>query len=120
MGKNTFTAEDEKKLLELVGRYGSSDWEEIAREMQPWTGLQLCQRWNNYVNPNSKSCPWTPQEDDLLKTKYVEFGGNWKMLVSLFPNHSKNNIKTHYVALNRRHARASAEIEPTSAASSLG
>jgi hypothetical protein len=114
---NSVTAEEDKKLVELVGRYGSSDWLAVAREMQTLNARQCRQRWNDYVNPNLQTCPWTTEEDDLLEKMFAELGPKWKALASFFPNRSKNSVKNQCIALNKRNAQVRAEIKPTSTAS---
>jgi hypothetical protein len=116
LDENKFTAEENQKLLELVGRYGSSDWLAVAREMQTLSPRQCRQRWNDHVNANLQTCVWTTEEDDLLESKLAELGPHWKAIASFFPDRPKKSVKNHCMALNKRNAQVSAEINPAPSA----
>ena len=96
--KFKFTAEEDKKLKELVDQYGR-EWSKIASMLPGRTGRQCRDRWANYVDPNISTKPWTQQDDNLLLQKYNEIGAHWRVLANCFPSRSINNVRNRVVKL---------------------
>ena len=100
--KNKFTPAEDALLLEVVDRFGCKDWSEVASHLQGRNARQCRERWNNYVNPAIAKLPWTPAEDRLLEQKFREFGTKWHSIAAFFPNRSKNSIKNHWMAHQKK------------------
>lgn len=100
--KIKFTQEEDDRLIEVIQRLGTRDWEGIAQEMKHRTPRQCRERWNNYLSPSITSDPWTSQEDELLDSLYDEFGSKWSKIAEYFPNRSANGIRNRYKLRQRR------------------
>ncbi|OHT01031.1 Myb-like DNA-binding domain containing protein [Tritrichomonas foetus] len=100
--KIKFTPEEDNHLLALVEKYGAKDWASISQKMQTRNARQCRERWNNYVNPALRTEPWTHEEDDLLESKYFEYGARWNKISKFFTNRSDNNIRNRWMMIYRR------------------
>ena len=100
--KLKFTAEEDARLTSLVTQYGTKDWVKISLYMQTRNPRQCRERWNNYVNPNLRTDPWTAEEDKLLEQKYEEFGARWNKISKFFTNRSDNSIRNRWMLIARR------------------
>ena len=100
--KLKFTSEDDKRLAKYVAMVGDNDWSKIASLMGDRNGRQCRERWNNYVNPNLRTDPWTQEEIQLLFKKYQELGPKWNRIAKFFRNRSTNSIKNKWMSLRRK------------------
>jgi hypothetical protein len=100
--KSKFTAAEDGRLRDIISRGQCQDWADVAKQMPGRNPRQCRERWNNYVNPSIISTPWTEAEDELLVKKVAELGPRWQKMTALFPNRSKNQIKNHWLARERR------------------
>jgi hypothetical protein len=114
--KRKFTAEEDAKLLEVVRRYGSQDWFEVADHVLTRNPRQCRERWKNYINPDLQNGIWTFEEDDLLDEKFTEYGPQWIRITEFFPGRSRNNVKNHWMAKHRKTARRSRRADPSTSA----
>lgn len=101
-----FSPEDDQKLIQLVNRYGSSDWVKIAQEMGSWTTRQCRERYNHYLRPGIDANPWTPEEDALLLQTVAKYGTKWSIVKTHFPLRTDVNIKNRYARLTGRAAQS--------------
>ncbi|KAH0788933.1 Myb-like DNA-binding domain containing protein [Histomonas meleagridis] len=62
---------------------------------------QCRERWNNYVNPDLRKDPWTPEEDKILEEKYAEIGPKWNKLARFLSNRSDNSIRNRWMMISR-------------------
>ena len=58
--------QEDAKLIQLVSRYGSSDWASISQHLPGRSGSKCLSRWNNTVNPAIDHSPWRPEEDEII------------------------------------------------------
>ncbi len=42
-------------------------------------------RWHNHLNPGIKKGPWSPLEDEIILTAWVETGHKWAEIAKLLP-----------------------------------
>jgi hypothetical protein len=106
--KCKFTSVEDAHLVEVVGWCGPNDWARVASYMNGRSARQCRERWNNYVNPALENVPWTPEEDDLLEEKFLEFGTHWQAIATFFRTRSRNDIKCHWFLKQRRMERVAA------------
>lgn len=96
-----FKAEEDEKLRELVEKYGDTNWKLISSYMPNRSVRQCRERWNNNLNSNVLKDKWSPQEDELLKRKFYEFGPKWKLLENFFPGRTSYNIRNRWSCIVR-------------------
>ena len=68
--KKRFTAEEDKKLQDLINVHGKK-WDVIAEHMEGRNSRQCRERYNNYLAPSVSHEKWTPEEDEYLR-KFVK------------------------------------------------
>lgn len=96
-----FSETEDKKLKDLVGRFGTGSWNQIATYFKDKSPKQCRDRWRNYADPRLRHDPWSREEDELLMRKYAEIGSRWTTMVAYFDNRSANDIRYRYMKITR-------------------
>lgn len=97
-----FSKEEDEILKNLVESLGDNNWQAISNRMPGRNSRQCRERWQNYLSPEIINGPWTPEEDELLVSKYKELGPSWKQISTFFPTRTDINIKSRW-NLRERH-----------------
>jgi hypothetical protein len=105
--KHPFTADEDARLQELIGRLGDRNWSEIERLMPGRTSRQCRERWNLYLSPSVSNATWTPEEDLVLIRLSQVVGPKWTVITKNFPRRTPNNVKNRYKQLQRKMQRLS-------------
>ncbi|KAH0795990.1 Myb-like DNA-binding domain containing protein [Histomonas meleagridis] len=121
--KSKFSLQEDAKLLSLVLEHGTKNWIQISQLMGTRNPRQCRERWNNYINPDLRKDPWTPEEDKILEEKYAEIGPKWNKLARFFENRSDNSIRNRWMMISRHRSVATNpnntnNVEPVSRAKS--
>ncbi|KAJ1458853.1 Homeodomain-like protein [Pelagophyceae sp. CCMP2097] len=63
-----WTAEEDKRLLEIVETHGAKKWKKIAEHLGTVrTDIQCLHRWTKVIKPGLNKGPWTPEEDQIVR-----------------------------------------------------
>jgi hypothetical protein len=103
--KVKFTIEEDNILYCLVHELGTHDWIQIAERLGTRNPRQCRERWNNYVNPELRKDPFTPEEDRLLEMKYAELGPKWNKISKFFFKRSDNSIRNRWMVISRHRSK---------------
>ena len=73
MPRHAWTDEQDKACSELVGLHGATNWIRITDALNAQfgssiTSKQVKHRWDNFLNPDVKTGPWTEEEEAELFT----------------------------------------------------
>mmetsp|Transcript_588 Transcript_588/g.781 ORF Transcript_588/g.781 Transcript_588/m.781 type:complete len:491 (-) Transcript_588:1417-2889(-) len=102
-GRGSWTPEEDKKLMELVQKYGAKKWASaIAPKLPGRMGKQCRERWHNTLNPDLKRGPWGDDEEKILEEAHKEHGNRWAKIAKVLPGRSDNDVKNHFYASLRR------------------
>lgn len=82
--KGTWTAEEDRKLIAYVTRYGSWNW----RQLPKFAGLARCGkscrlRWLNYLRLNIKRGNFTQQEAEIIVRMHKKLGNRYIYIITI-------------------------------------
>lgn len=94
--KLKFTSDEDKKLLNLVKKYGEHNWKRVSSEIEGRNVRQCRDRYRHYLSPNINQSSWNDDEDNLLIKKVEELGFRWKKLEKFFVDRNEIQIRNRY------------------------
>ena len=94
--RKLFSPQEDAMLSNIMFTQTFQTWFAVAEKMPGRTARQCRDRWVNYLSPSNKNGPWTPEEDQLLNEKYMEFGPQWTSISKFFDGRSENNVKNRW------------------------
>jgi hypothetical protein len=103
--RHKFLKAEDDQLRILVTKYGEQNWNLISSHMNRRNARQCRERYKNYLSPNYRNTPWTPDEEALLEAKVKELGPKWSAIARCFEARSDVNVKNHWAAMQIRNER---------------
>ena len=100
--KSKFSPEEDIVLNRLVFQFGQSDWNLIARFMPDRNPRQCRERWMKYLSPTNRFEPFRPEEDELLRRLYRQFGAKWVKISRFFQRRTDIQVKNRWLVLMRK------------------
>jgi hypothetical protein len=93
--KGHWTVDEDKKIEELVNKYGTK-WSHISRMIKNRTGKQIRDRYMNYILSTINRKRFTKDEDIKLKGLYIKYGTKWTEISKQFEGRSPEMIKNRF------------------------
>eukprot|EP01018_Ginkgo_biloba_P030529 Gb_02419 [translate_table: standard] len=92
--KGPWSAEEDRKLLAYIHKYGHGNWRALPKQ----AGLMRCGkscrlRWTNYLRPDVKRGNFSPEEEQAIIQMHQIVGNKWSTIASYLPGRTDNEIK---------------------------
>ncbi|KAK3220747.1 hypothetical protein Dsin_014717 [Dipteronia sinensis] len=92
--RGAWSADEDAKLVQYIKQHGQCTWRDLPKQ----AGLLRCGkscrlRWVNYLRPDIKRGPFTPEEENYIIQLQSLLGNKWAAIASHFPGRTDNEIK---------------------------
>ena len=96
-----FSPEEDELLKEIILHGGSNNWVTIASLMPNRNVRQCKERWMYHILPVLPKKQWTSEEDEIIISKYKEFGKRWFKITPFLQDRSQKMVKDRIQKLIR-------------------
>jgi hypothetical protein len=99
--RTQFTEEEDNRIRKLVEEDHVSNWNTIAQQLPGRSPRSVRERYFNYLRPNLRKGPFTPDEDEKLLFYVENLGQKWSEITRFFDGRTDVHLKNRYICLRR-------------------
>lgn len=93
-----WTADEDRRLTELVKGQDKINWNEIARQFTGKSSQQILERWTKVLDPTLTKGSWTRQEDETIINYVRQYGTkSWTKLAELLPGRIGKQCRERWI-----------------------
>ncbi|XP_042032709.1 transcription factor MYB17-like isoform X1 [Salvia splendens] len=113
--KGAWSPEEDKILVEFISQNGHGTW----RNLPQLAGLLRCGkscrlRWTNYLRPDIKRGPFSPEEETMIIQLHGALGNKWAAIASHLAGRTDNDVKNFWNSHLRKRFDSMALDRPSS------
>ncbi|KAL1531429.1 transcription factor MYB17-like [Salvia divinorum] len=118
--KGAWSPEEDKILVEFITQNGHGTW----RNLPQLAGLLRCGkscrlRWTNYLRPDIKRGPFSPEEENMIIQLHGALGNKWASIASHLAGRTDNDVKNFWNSHLRKRFDSKALDQPSSSSKSV-
>ncbi|KAI3458160.1 hypothetical protein Pfo_014823 [Paulownia fortunei] len=118
--RGAWTAEEDKILVDFIAENGHGTW----RNLPKLAGLLRCGkscrlRWTNYLRPDIRRGPFSPEEENTIINLHGTLGNKWAAIASHLPGRTDNDIKNFWNSHLRKRFGCKVLDQPSSSSKSI-
>ncbi|KAL2542060.1 myb domain protein [Abeliophyllum distichum] len=102
--RGAWSPEEDRILVDFITENGHGTWRDLPKH----AGLLRCGkscrlRWANYLRPDIKRGPFSPEEENTIVRLQGMLGNKWAAIASHLPGRTDNDIKNFWNSHLKKH-----------------